>query len=178
MEAGRPRRASPLDPEATVKRLPKQAIPLLLALLLAFAAVLARGGARPPPDKIMRRVTPAGSLPSSADSPAVTGGDTPRRNAGAPAGRTLRGMVRPHAVDAWTLRFAAGRPATIQVLGEDGASLACVVQDPAGLLLDMDEDEEAAGLCHLRWVPERIGGYRILIRNSGSAPTTYQLIAR
>lgn len=95
---------------------------------------------------------------------------------GALDGRMMWGVVRAKEVDAWTLRFAAGRPARIWVEGQPASSLDCVAQDAAGNLLDVDAGKR--GRCHLRWVPARTGSYRVTIRNSGSAASTYRLVAR
>jgi hypothetical protein len=100
----------------------------------------------------------------------------PEEERGAPDGRMMRGVVRAREVDAWTLRFAAGRPATIWVEGQATSSLDCVAQDAAGNLLDVDAGER--GRCHLRWVPARTGSYRVMIRNSGHAASAYRLVAR
>ncbi len=94
----------------------------------------------------------------------------------APDGRMMRGVVHAREVDAWTLRFSAGRPVRIWVEGQPTSSLDCVAQDAAGNLLDVDAGER--GRCHLRWVPARTGSYQVMIRNSGSAASAYRLVAR
>lgn len=88
----------------------------------------------------------------------------------------MRGVVQAQTVDTWTLRFTAGQPARIWVSGEGHTTLDCVVQDAAGNLLDVDADQ--VDLCYLRWVPARTGTYRVMIRNSGSTTSSYQLVAR
>src|ERR1041384_3769020 len=55
---------------------------------------------------------------------------------GVPAGRTMRGMVDSAGVDEWTLRFMAGRRATILLYGEDASRLHCILRDAAGNPVD------------------------------------------
>ena len=142
------------------------------ALALLVVAWLAWGRARAPlhpaapPDAADDGRSP-GSARTSAESPS-------RPPAAAPDGRRLRGTVDAREVDVWTLRFVGGKPARIWVAGEGDASLDCVAQDAAGNLLDVQARGTAR--CHLRWCPARTGSYRIMVRNSGSARSVYQLV--
>ena len=127
-------------------------------------------------DSTAKRKATSATQPSSPTLPPHgTGDSAPRHPAGTP-GRMMRGVVRAQEVDEWTLRFAGGQPARIWVAAEGHTSLDCVVQDAAGKLLDVDADETR--LCQLRWVPTRTGGYRVMIRNSGSVSSSYRLVTR
>lgn len=92
------------------------------------------------------------------------------------SGRAIRGVVKAQEVDAWTLRFVGGEAVRVRIHGEGGSSLDCVAQDAAGNLLDADAD--TTGRCELAWMPSHSGSYRIMIRNAGTTPSAYQLVAR
>lgn len=105
-----------------------------------------------------------------------SGGPAPPLTTPGPHQRMLRGVVRAHDTDEWTLRFVVGHPATIEVRGEGGSRLYCAVRDAAGGLLDADGSGSSRCLLHL--VPSRTGAYRVSIRNAGGTADAYRLESR
>lgn len=162
--------------EIPVTTLQKQALLGGCALVIFVTAWLGWGRIRALLDILVEREATITTRPlSPTDSSGRDGGSASRHPARTP-GRMIRGVVRPQEVDAWTLQFSTEQPASISVIGESNDSLDCVAQDAAGNLVDVDVAE--TGACHLRWVPARTGNYRIMIRNSGSAPSSYRLLTR
>jgi hypothetical protein len=83
----------------------------------------------------------------------------------------MRGVVGGRSTDIWTLRFEAGAPGRVRVLGEGGRRLACQVEDAGGVLQDTAE----GATCSLRWSPVRGGNYRVVVRNPSRAGAAYRL---
>lgn len=90
------------------------------------------------------------------------------------SGRMMRGTVRGHGVDTWTLRFTRRAHAEVRVESASGAGLDCAVHDAVGNTLG--QVVVRPGLCLVRWEPPRTGTYRVLIRNAASAPHPYRLV--
>ncbi|HEX8691462.1 MAG TPA: hypothetical protein VF746_03380 [Longimicrobium sp.] len=151
----------PLTPGFTMSNRRSFTYSAIMIVPLAIVVWLICDVQQPPPE---RRAVPAGA--SGRSAPAAEGD----------AGRMVRGVVGSREVDEWTLRFGTGAEARIWIQGEDRSRLDCVAQDAAGNLLDADAD--TTGRCYLAWEPSHSGGYRIMIRNAGSAPTAYRLVAR
>jgi hypothetical protein len=82
-------------------------------------------------------------------------------------------QVEAYSTDAYELRFQAGQPAAIDVIGDGDTDLDCFVYDANGHLIDWDEG--VTDQCMLRWSPAWTGAFHLHIRNRGQVYNGYVL---
>lgn len=128
------------------------------ARLLATARVLAAGDTN-----LLALMRPL----ERAAAQIVRGG--PRGSARGP--RQLYGRVGPSEMRAHTVEFRGREPAVVYVSGDGDSDLDVFVYDAAGQLVASavgPRDE-----CVVRWTPDRLGVFRVEVRNVGGAANWY-----
>jgi hypothetical protein len=93
-----------------------------------------------------------------------------------PGMRQMRGVVEGGGVDEWTLRFAGGRQAEVEIRGDGAGRLHCVLRDAARNRVDSAGEME--GGCRLRLVPVRTARYGVIVRNPSGIAQGYVVVVR